>query len=803
MKRKMSMVARAPNCDTVSATKEVLKRRVMAQVEVVIYQKGLEIKRALRPLRLLKGKPYVMYKRKLRPLVEGNKICLESTTAGNGGQSFLTILTAPGSREDQVEVRICREGREIKRIVRPLWKQDGKFFVKYKGRLRPLTDGKCVYLDGVAIRDDIAMSIATCIEGGNSRPTTQATPLNWIEWDNSQRGVIDAPPEDSILVGAGPGTGKTAVACARVARLIEQAGLEPSRIWLISFTRTAVREIRDRISAYLENIETAYTVKIATLDSHAWTIHTGFDRDAKILGAYDENIGKVLELVRIDEDIHEYLHDNVSHLLIDEAQDIVGVRAELVVEMIRKLSSSCGVSVFVDEAQAIYGFTDDKEDQSDEEKQPFTEKVLCEAGRSFRKVELERIHRTKSPQLVSIFSDTRRKVLIPASKTQNKLQEVKDEINQLAHGKAPAVDDLSQEIPKDVFILYRRRSEVLLASSILAKNGKQHRVRMSGLPVCIAPWIGAALAEHTQSSLTKDEFGTFWLQRVHGTPLQTLDFDDAWDSLIRTAGQTRAFVDMRLLRKRLCQQPPAELCHNEIGLDGPVVSTIHSSKGRETDTVHLMLSQANHNNDQDEESRVVFVGATRARSLLLMGSGYWQSAKRVKTSGRAYCLHTKKNKPIAQFEVGRENDITPYGLAGRDCYVDAETVHNAQMRICSYANGSASLIAEMDHTIGYLYRLKEQEHDGCVAVLAENFNYDLFAVGKALQEKLSDGQRRPPNKIPHLHVHGLRTIVLHPDAEEECNRLHEPWRSSGIMLAPLILGYSTTFFPLKKRQNQS
>ena len=104
-----------------------------------------------------------------------------------------------------------------------------------------------------------------------------------IEWDKSQREVIHAPQEDRMLVAAGPGTGKTAVACARVSQLIDQDGLEPSRIWLISFTRTAVREIRDRIAAYLEDASAAYAVKIATLDSHAWTIHSGFDDEARIL----------------------------------------------------------------------------------------------------------------------------------------------------------------------------------------------------------------------------------------------------------------------------------------------------------------------------------------------------------------------------------------------------------------------------------------------------------------------------------------------------------------------------------------
>ncbi len=62
--------------------------------------------------------------------------------------------------------------------------------------------------------------------------------------DPSQRAVIrEAPREARQVVAAGPGFGKTAVACGRVAALL-RAGVEPSRILLLSFTRTAVREMR-------------------------------------------------------------------------------------------------------------------------------------------------------------------------------------------------------------------------------------------------------------------------------------------------------------------------------------------------------------------------------------------------------------------------------------------------------------------------------------------------------------------------------------------------------------------------------
>ena len=703
----------------------------------------------------------------------------------------------------QIEVCIFRRGREIKRVMRPLRYLEGKPVVKYKRQFWPLVNGSEVYLDDIVPANDAHMADSTGEHETDTPPEFQIVPPALIEWDESQREVIDTSPEDRLLVGAGPGTGKTAVACARVSQLIDRNGLEPSRIWLISFTRTAVREIRDRIAAYLEDAAAAYAVKIATLDSHAWAIHSGFDEKAKILGNYEDNIERVLDLVREDENVADYL-ESVEHLVIDEAQDIVGIRADLIVEIIRKLPSSCGVTVFADEAQAIYGFADEREVQTGEVGEPpLPEKIRRGVASAFRECELTEVHRTQSPQLLTIFSDTRRKVLTLACENTDKLSEIRDEVISLAHGEAPRVEDAALAKLEDAFILYRRRCDVLLTTSMLTQHSIPHRVRMSGLPVCLTPWIGAALSEHTDVDLSRDKFMELWISNVEGTSMATFEADEAWAHLVRVAGRTQNVANMRLLRQRLGQkQPPAELCHTELGLRGPIVGTIHASKGREADTVHLMLPNASGSNvDQDEEARVVFVGATRGRYKLLTGRGYRQFAGRVEASGRAYCLQTRGIKPRAQVEIGHENDIDAEGLAGRSYFASPRAVRTAQKRITSFTDETVPIVAECDRDAGFIYRLKEEGQEQCFAVLSQVVNADLFTVANAIQEELGGGRRRPPNIIHYLHVRGTRSIVLQPDAPE-AEKLHEPWRSSGIMLAPLVLGYSTAFFPFARRRRR-
>ena len=160
------------------------------------------------------------------------------------------------------------------------------------------------------------------------------------DWDLEQLEVILEEPADWQLVIAGPGAGKSAVACQRIAYLLDEA-IPASRILLVSFTRTAVAELRDRIVSYAVAGAAARNVRISTIDSHAWSLRAGFDDEPlpRSLGdgSYDLSMQRTIELFRNQ---HPDLVDFISrleHLIIDEAQDVMGPRADLVIEMLKTL----------------------------------------------------------------------------------------------------------------------------------------------------------------------------------------------------------------------------------------------------------------------------------------------------------------------------------------------------------------------------------------------------------------------------------------------------------------------------------
>ena len=68
--------------------------------------------------------------------------------------------------------------------------------------------------------------------------------------DEAQQRVVDHKG-GPLLVLAGPGTGKTTTIVAAVAERIERRGMDPGRILVLTFSRKAAGELRDRITARL------------------------------------------------------------------------------------------------------------------------------------------------------------------------------------------------------------------------------------------------------------------------------------------------------------------------------------------------------------------------------------------------------------------------------------------------------------------------------------------------------------------------------------------------------------------------
>jgi hypothetical protein len=619
-------------------------------------------------------------------------------------------------------------------------------------------------------------------------------------WSKQQQEVIEAPVRGRLLVDAGPGTGKTATACARIAWLIANGGVDASEIWLFSFTRTAVHELRNRISSYLVDPGAVASLKIATVDAHAWAIHSGFDSRASLSGSFDDNIERVIELVRSHEGVFSYLA-SLRHLIVDEAQDIVGARCELLLEIIHVLPESAGVTVLSDDAQAIYGFAEESSARAVRGTLP--EKIREFLGEQFRSLDLTEVHRTRDSALLTVFRGGRSLIRDKGLSGEAKLNAVRELVGHTNHGSLGAYwEDIKAAPPSaaDTLLLFRRRGEALSASS--GMGVQPHRLRMSGLPTCIHGWISVLLWDWTKTDLDDSDFRDLWAQRI-GADSHAYAAA-AWTILVKFFGRSASRISMaRLVTKLASGSPTYELSTPEFGAQGPIFSTIHGSKGREAAHVRLYLPGVSTHEDTeesqfDEEARIVFVGATRARNELRVGKAKSISpSRRLDGSGRAftpYPFDHGKKAARAAVEVGRASDVDPVGLVGRSLYETPSAAAAAQGRLFGLASGmvwAQATSTDKDHS--WRYSLESGPDGGHLCYLNPTLGHDLFSIAKFVDQVVGMGKIRPPRQIRNLRVFGLRTVAVAAD-DPLREQLHAPWRDSGIIAAPMLAGYSMAYF---------
>ena len=80
---------------------------------------------------------------------------------------------------------------------------------------------------------------------------TSKTPSFLKQLNEEQFAAVTYPLEQSLLVLAGAGSGKTRVLTARILWLINEAQISPHTILAVTFTNKAAKEMRDRIAPYL------------------------------------------------------------------------------------------------------------------------------------------------------------------------------------------------------------------------------------------------------------------------------------------------------------------------------------------------------------------------------------------------------------------------------------------------------------------------------------------------------------------------------------------------------------------------
>ena len=126
---------------------------------------------------------------------------------------------------------------------------------------------------------------------------------------------------------------------ARLEYLITEELLQPYQLAVLCFTRAAVSEITRRVTQYIANADMhddLRFVSVRTFDSFATQLLIAAQPDIDLSGkGYDERIQMAMEALQ-DLNDGELQHiENYKHVIVDEIQDLVGVRAKLVKELLK------------------------------------------------------------------------------------------------------------------------------------------------------------------------------------------------------------------------------------------------------------------------------------------------------------------------------------------------------------------------------------------------------------------------------------------------------------------------------------
>ncbi|MDB4780311.1 UvrD-helicase domain-containing protein [bacterium] len=482
------------------------------------------------------------------------------------------------------------------------------------------------------------------------------------EYDLDQKSVIDAAPEDRLLVTAKPGTGKTAIASARVAKFLAEDLVPSSGILVVSFTRTAVFEIKARIQQQLDQSELDVSdgADIRTIDSLAWYINDLADRETA--NDHEGNIRHARSC--LEDDVLEVANwlAGLRHLIIDEAQDIVGERHRFIQALVGALCESAGVTILGDPHQAIYDWQADEPSEAGEKADM---PRLFPGGSSFRRIELRTSYRFEDDRLAQLLDDVRDILDEEDDSSQ------RDRIDGILDGSeldirwGGSLTDLPEKIQGrgDILVLVRGRAQAAALADRFMNEKCPHRIRLPNQPDWIEPWIGRVFGGWTTvgGKVAKDKF----LERHEERIGQDGDGVERWDRLMTHAAGKRGTLNVDRLRSVLARpkRPPVDLCLNDHGHEGPILGTIHASKGREAPNV-LVVPSTMKEDQNSEEDRVYYVALSRAKGRVRVSTGsqgFLSGGTTRSEIGRPTKRGFSRDKsaPWANLWIGEDGDLDP------------------------------------------------------------------------------------------------------------------------------------------------
>lgn len=597
-----------------------------------------------------------------------------------------------------------------------------------------------------------------------------------------QEAVVGQPFEARVLVTAGAGSGKTHTLVERIVVLADECARRDLDLLSLSFSRAAVRVLRDRLRA---RAELAVTVRSRTFDGWALELLTEFrsERDWREVG-FDDRIRAASELITSG-GADERFAENLGHVVVDEVQDLVGDRRRLVEALLFRYD--CGFTVVGDLAQSIYGFQVEDLAERCRENGAFIRALREEFDKDLTELALTENFRARTDEARSAlpFGPDLRRAIESGQEDDADYEGLRTvllgayDVQTLDE---PFVLKGIERSEGSTGILCRTNGEALRVAEILAAHGVGHRLRRDARDRAVPAWIAGLFEGENRTRATEQEVRA----AAGAAGGEQAAVDIAWRSLRRIAGNTGA-VDLRKLAEILAAgRLPEELT------DGPesavLVSSFHRAKGLEFDRAVVVdpgpiVVNPKHGDEVDvgERTRALYVAMTRGRDELWRvhplpranlrrhewtdrwykgGFKYWQRFGMELTGADADAVD-----PGGALETGADPGAIQAILRDKVCSGDAVTLRQRPERVPA-SDMSPSYAIEWDGQV--------------IGQVSERFRRHLHAV---LKSSRRFEVRNYPAAIEAVRVDQVQTV-----AGSEASGQRHGIGAHGVWRAPRLCG---------------
>lgn len=538
--------------------------------------------------------------------------------------------------------------------------------------------------------------------------------LDYSSFKNVTQEYIETLPyEKRVIVNAGPGTGKTYTLIEKIKNMIEKQDVSPDEILVLCFSRAAVEVIKSRLENEAAEISKLGKdpgdwshVDVRTFDSFGTALLSalmnadkGVDNLEGLLPegysfegqGYNDRIQQVDKIFRtLCDHPGEYINlmGNYKHIIVDEVQDLVGDRADMVLSLLSSLDSDCGFTLLGDACQSIYDYQVKNRNYFNYamSSNEFYQKLFDKFSDAVY-VSLNENHRQENSDISGLTEQYRNAIL--SGNVDDCISET-DRLNDSAwlQSKEPirtfSVDDAKNYLQNGTLgILTRNNGQALRISAWLMKNGVEHRLQKPLGNPGLSEWIASVLLAVPDSDyeITAEQFRHIFSDENPGKADEWMKY---WEALLGSLlTETKTHYEIEDILKKVMDDGRDPLLYKDPDeKDYPVtVSDVHRVKGREFDTVFLMndifpgKSNGQENNPYRDihdigEHKVCYVAMTRPKKNI-KGIELSDDDKNLLTYiyiskdqlRRCFAGGEEYHKEMNYFEVGNYADINERSFA--------------------------------------------------------------------------------------------------------------------------------------------